>query len=78
MPLFSFYRIMYPAIWALNSCSKVLLRAFKLDKTHSGEHFYSTAEIKFILSASSLHGEITKDEAEIMEHTLEFAKHQKH
>ena len=73
IPLFVFYRVMYPAIWVLNSCSNILLRFFKLDKTHSGEVFYSTAEIKFILSASSLHGEITKDEAEIMEHTLEFA-----
>ena len=73
IPLFIFYRIMYPAIWVLNSCSNILLRVVKLDKTNAGEHFHSTAEIKFILSASSLHGEITQDEAEIMEHTLEFA-----
>ena len=73
IPLFIFSRVMYPAIWVLNSCSNLLLRIFKLDKTNSGEHFHSTAEIKFILSASYTHGEITKDEAEIMEHTLEFA-----
>lgn len=73
MPLYGFYWIMYPAIWILNTCSNWLLKMTGLDKFHRGEHFYSTDEIKLILNTSHLHGELTKDEAEILEHTIDFA-----
>src|SRR3990167_7228444 len=73
LPLYGFYWLMYPAIWLLNSCSNLLLKVTHLDKTHRGEYFHSTDEIKFILSASHLHGELTKEETEIIEHTLDFA-----
>lgn len=73
LPLYIFYWIMYPAIWLLNSCANLLLRLMHLDVTHRGEHFYSTEEIKLILSASHLHGELTQEEIEILEHTLDFA-----
>lgn len=73
VPLYAFYWIMYPAIWLLNACSNFLLRVTRLDRTHKREHFYSTDELKLILSTSHLHGELTKDEAEILEHTLDFA-----
>ena len=73
LPLYGFYWLMYPAIWLLNFCSILLLRITHLDKTNKGEYFHSTDEIKFILSASHLHGELTKDETEIIEHTLDFA-----
>jgi len=72
-PLYVFYWIMYPAIWLLNACSNFLLKVTRLDSTHRREHFYSTDELKLILSTSHLHGELTKDEAEILEHTLDFA-----
>jgi CBS domain containing-hemolysin-like protein len=72
-PLYGFYWLMYPAIWILNTCSNWLLRTTRLDKVHRGEHFYSTDELKLILSTSHLHGELTKDEAEILEHTIDFA-----
>lgn len=73
-PLYGFYWLMYPAIWSLNACSNYLLRLFGLAKTNKGEHFYSTNEIKLILNASHLHGELTDEETEIIEHTLEFAE----
>lgn len=73
LPLYGFYWLMYPAIWVLNFCSNFLLRITGLDNVSRGEYFYSTDEIKFILSTSHLHGELTKDETEILEHTLEFA-----
>jgi len=73
VPLYGFYWVMYPAIWVLNSCSNFLLKLIHLDKSHKGESFYSTDEIKLILSASHLHGELTKEETEIIEHTLDFA-----
>ncbi|HSW92834.1 MAG TPA: hemolysin family protein [Gammaproteobacteria bacterium] len=73
VPLYGFYWLMYPAIWLLNTCSLFLLKLARLDKTHRGENFYSTDEIKLILSSSHLHGELTKEETEIIEHTLDFA-----
>jgi CBS domain containing-hemolysin-like protein len=73
IPLYGFYWLMYPAIWLLNNCSNFLLKIFGLDMVHHGEHFYSTAEIKLLLSASHLHGELTKEEVEIIEHTLDLA-----
>lgn len=70
MPLYGFYWLVYPAIWVLNGCSNFLLRVVGLDAIH-GEHFYSTEEIKLLLSSSHLHGELTKEEVEIIEHTMD-------
>ncbi|MFT4059640.1 MAG: hemolysin family protein [Legionella sp.] len=73
LPLYGFYWLMYPAIWLLNSCSNFLLKIFGLNVMHHDENFYSTEEIKLLLSASHLHGELTKEEIEIIEHTLDLA-----
>jgi CBS domain containing-hemolysin-like protein len=73
LPLYTFYWLMYPAISLLNACSNYLLKIMHLNKSHKGEHFYSTDEIKLILGSSFLHGELTKDETDILEHTLDFA-----
>jgi len=72
-PLFIFYWVMYPAIWVLNTCSTVLLKVMGLGAKHHAENFYSTKEIKLILGASRLYGELTQAETEIIEHTLDFA-----
>lgn len=73
LPIYGFYWLMYPAIWLLNSCANFLLKIFKLDTTHHGEHFYSTEEIKLLLNASHLHGELTEEEVDIIEHTFDLA-----
>ncbi len=73
LPLYGFYWLMYPAIWVLNTCSNFLLKVFNLDAVHHGEHFYSTEEIKLLLNASHLHGELTEEEVDIIEHTLDLA-----
>lgn len=73
IPLYVFYWMMYPAIWFLNFCSNFFLKVVGLDKVHPGEHFYSTDEIKLVLGASHLHGELTREEFNMLEHTLEFA-----
>lgn len=73
VPLYGFYWLMYPAIWILNTCSNLLLKIFRLDASHHTEHFYSTEEIQNVLYSSHVHGELTKDETEILEQTLEFA-----
>lgn len=73
VPIYGFYWLMFPAIWLLNSSSNFLLKITKLDITHRSEYFYSTEEIQTILHASHIHGELTKAETEILEHTIEFA-----
>jgi CBS domain containing-hemolysin-like protein len=73
LPLYGFYWLMYPAIWLLNTCSNFLLKFFKLDAVHHGEQFHSTEEIKLLLNASHLHGELTEEEVDIIEHTLDLA-----
>lgn len=73
LPLYGFYWVMYPTIWVLNTCSNFLLKLLGLGETHPSESFYSTEEIKLLFSAGHLHGELTREEAEMLEHTLEFA-----
>lgn len=72
IPLFMFYWIMYPVIWFFNASSNVLLKISGLRSKGKKEGYYSTDELKLILSASHLHGELTEEESEILEHTLEF------
>lgn len=71
IPLYTFYWMMYPVIWLLNACSNALVKLTKLGRKKSGDYFYSTDEIKLILSGSYLHGELSKEEKVILEHTLE-------
>ncbi len=73
VPLYGFYWLMYPAIWLLNGCSNFFLKLLGLSHTHKGEHSYSTEELKMLLNASHLHGDLTQEEANIMAHTLDFA-----
>ncbi|MCC5790982.1 MAG: HlyC/CorC family transporter [Legionellaceae bacterium] len=74
VPLYGFYWFMYPVIWILNSCSNFLLRRLGLAEVHAGEHLYSTDEIILLLNASHLHGQLSKEEMDIIEHTLDFAE----
>lgn len=71
LPIYGFYWLMYPAIFVLNGCSNFLLKIFGLDATHKGEKFYSTEEFKLLLGSSHLHGELTKEEVDIIGHTLD-------
>lgn len=74
VPLYWFYWIMYPAIWLLNTCSNFFLTLIGLDISKSHEGFYSSDELKLILSGEQLHNEIKQEEREILEHTLDFAE----
>lgn len=73
VPLYWFDWIMYPAIWTLNSSANYLLKLMGWGATIKGDYFYSTEEIKLILDASRVRGELTTDETNILEQTLDFA-----
>lgn len=74
LPLYGFYWLMYPAIWLLNYCSNFFLSKMRLDSAaKQPEGLYSSEELKLILNASHLHGELEEAEREILEHTLDLA-----
>lgn len=73
VPLYCFYWMMFPIIWLLNTCSNYLLKVTNLGLTSDKNRSYSSDEIKLILHSSHLHGELSKEETEIIKHTLEFA-----
>lgn len=73
VPLYSFYWLMYPAIWLLNHCSNFLLKKMGAAAEGYTETTYSTEEIKLILSASHAYGELTRAETDIINRTLNFA-----
>ncbi len=74
IPLYAFYWLMFPAIWLLNTCSNFFLTILGLDITHHNEGFYTSDELKLILSGSHLHGDLEKEERDILEHTLDLAE----
>lgn len=74
IPLYLFYWLMYPAIYLLNLSANTLLRWFKLDASHHGDSAYSSEEIKLILKASHMHGDLSPTEAKMLEKTLDFAE----
>ncbi len=73
LPLYIFYWAMYPIIWIMNFCANTLLRLMVGRKKRT-EAFYSTDELKLILSSSFLHGELTKEEKKLLEHTLDLTE----
>lgn len=73
IPLYCFYWLMYPAIWILNNCANFILKITKLDTVSKKEIDYTPDEIKLILTGSHVHGQLTKQEIDILRHSLEFA-----
>ncbi len=73
LPLFYFYWLMYPFIWLLSASSNLLLRSLGSHRLENESSFYSSEELKLILNVSHLHGELAKEEAEILDNVLDFA-----
>lgn len=73
-PLYGFYWLMYPAIWLLNASANSMLNLFRLTNSSHSEQTYSLEELKLILKASHRHGELSQVEADMLEHTLDFAE----
>lgn len=73
IPLYAFYWIMYPAIWALNVSANRILWLAGLGGAHGHETHYSAEEIKLILRSSSSPSEkFTRDELQVMAYSLDF------
>ncbi|MFT3742043.1 MAG: hemolysin family protein [Gammaproteobacteria bacterium] len=74
LPLYCFYWLMYPFIALLNSSAQITLKLLgKAASPESGVGHYSAEELKLILHASKSHGDLEKEEAEILDNVLDFA-----
>lgn len=71
VPLYGFYWLMYPAIWFLNYCANYILKITKLDITSKAENIYSSDEIKIILSSTYAHEQLSKQELDLLRHSIE-------
>lgn len=72
LPLYCFYWLMYPFIWLLNKSAYLSLKLFHFSTESINEASYSAEELKLILHSSALHGELEKEEAEILDNVLDF------
>jgi CBS domain containing-hemolysin-like protein len=73
VPLYLFYWAMYPAIWVLNNSANYVLRTLGLTEAGHHEVYYSPEEIKLILKSSRANNSLSRDEWNILAHTLDFS-----
>jgi CBS domain containing-hemolysin-like protein len=74
VPLYSFYWMMYPAIWLLNNSANLVLRIAGLSGVHSHDSQYSDEELKLILRSSRSNEHFNKDEWNVLAKALDFSK----
>lgn len=73
VPLYGFYWLMYPAIWVLNASANWVLKFTGLGVAHGNDAHYSADELKLILKSSRATEELTRDEWNVLAHTLDFS-----
>lgn len=71
VPLFSFYWLMYPFIWLLNGSANLLLKAMGVRLVPGEEPAHSVEELKKVLRASHLHGELGTESAILLDRAFE-------
>ena len=73
VPLWAFYWVMYPFIWLLNGTALIILRFMGVDLAAEGEDAHSVRELRKVLAASHIHGELGEEESGILSRALDFA-----
>lgn len=74
LPLAYFYKIMYPAIWVLNSFANLLLRWIGIEPVVSGHQAaYSEEELLLLVSESHRSGLIDSTEKALMDNIFHFS-----
>ncbi|WP_059171525.1 hemolysin family protein [Bacillus sp. FJAT-27445] len=71
-PIITFYKIMYPFIWALNGSARSLVGLFGLKPASENELAHSEEELRIILSESFEKGEINQSELTYVNNIFEF------
>ncbi|AZS15066.1 HlyC/CorC family transporter [Paenibacillus lutimineralis] len=72
-PMKIFYKIMYPAVWLLNSMSAGLLRLFGITPVSGMESLHTEEEIRVMMKESSESGLIDSTEMSLVDNIFEFA-----
>jgi CBS domain containing-hemolysin-like protein len=72
VPLYCFYWLMYPAIWALNHSANWVLRKVGLDAAPGHDSHYSSEELKLILRTSQSDDQYTEDDWRVLAQALDF------
>jgi len=73
VPLYLFYWVMYPIIWVLNNSANFVLKSLGLGDTNHHDAYYSPDELKLILKSSRASDSLSRDEWNILAHTLDFS-----
>lgn len=73
IPLYSFYWLMYPAIWLLNASANLVLHLAGLSIARGHDSHYSAEELKMILRSSRPGERFTREEWNILAKTLDFS-----
>lgn len=71
IPLFSFYWLMYPFIYLLNGSANLLLKLAGMQLLKNHEQAHSVGELKKVLRASHLHGELAGESADLLARAFE-------
>jgi CBS domain containing-hemolysin-like protein len=72
VPIFWFYKLMYPFIWFLNGSARGLVGLFGLKPASEHEVAHSEEELRILLSESFKSGEINKNELKYMNNIFKF------
>jgi CBS domain containing-hemolysin-like protein len=74
LPLYGFYRAMYPAIWVLNASANWILRKAGLGGVHGHDAQYSADELKLILRGSHAGEKFNREEWKVLAQSLDFSE----
>lgn len=71
-PLYSFYWLMYPAIWILNKSANRILIFFGLQRGDGHDNHYSSEELKLILRSSNPNDKFSQAEWRVLAQAIDF------
>ncbi|QFK70456.1 HlyC/CorC family transporter [Pradoshia sp. D12] len=71
-PLMTFYKIMYPFIWALNGSARLIAKSVGVEPASKYEIAHTEEELQIILSESLKSGEINQSEFKYVNNIFEF------
>jgi CBS domain containing-hemolysin-like protein len=71
-PLYAFYKVTYPAIWALNHTANSLLKLFGVSPAGEGELAHDEEELRRILASSSA-SQLTTQKRELLDNVFELS-----
>ena len=68
-----FYRMFYPAIWALNNLANLVLRIWRIQPANEADLAHSEEELRMLVDASQRHGYLDKMEGKLLDNVFEFS-----